>query len=240
MADEFRRRFVYANIVLENDQVSRALVDVQADLLDEGIDPDRPHDDQDSAVERLAELSSNERNVQEVVNGLRQYDLAIEIAREAKQSGTLDLNVPLILALHRAATSRLSPEAGNFRRGGVRITGQRQPPAALIVPELVHDLCEYVNRHWVDASRSHLMAYALWRLEWIRPFKQGTGPVARVLSFLIGGIKTGMTLDGRAAVPERIQVDYSGYQTAIDSASTAWDSGDLNLAALEHFLEGSR
>ena len=50
-------------------------------------------------------------------------------------------------------------------RTGIEIGGSRhQPAAAHQVPELVEDLCEYINANWEDKAATHLAAYVLWRL----------------------------------------------------------------------------
>ena len=59
------------------------------------------------------------------------------------------LRPSLILALHRKALSGISIFAGNFRPAGVEIKGSRHEPAgAHLVPELVEELCDYVNENW--------------------------------------------------------------------------------------------
>src|SRR4051794_32737587 len=81
----------------------------------------------------------------EALNGLRQYDYAVQVIQEALDRGAFKLRVSLILSLHREALRGISSYAGNFRPGDVEIEGSRHEPlGAHLVPELVEGLCDYV------------------------------------------------------------------------------------------------
>lgn len=123
----------------------------------------------------------------EAANGLRQYDYAINSILQFIDRGSFKLRVSLILALHRQALAGISSYAGNFRPGAVEIQGSKHEPAgAHLVPELVEEMCDYVNDRW-DHERVaiHLAAYVMWRLNWIHPFADGNGRTSRVLSFVV-------------------------------------------------------
>lgn len=97
-----------------------------------------------------------------------------------------------ILSLHREALQGISSYAGNFRPGDVEIDGSRHDPVgAHLVPELVEDLCDYVNDNWNTASAVHLASYVMWRLNWIHPFADGNGRTSRILSFVVLSVKIG-------------------------------------------------
>jgi Fic family protein len=52
--------------------------------------------------------------------------------------------------------------AGNFRPAGVEIQGSKhQPPGAHQVPELIEDMCDYINANWDGATAIHLAAYVM-------------------------------------------------------------------------------
>lgn len=112
----------------------------------------------------------------EAFNGLRQYDLSVQIVLEAVERRLFRLRPSTILSLHREALSGLSSYAGNFRPGAVEIRGSRhEPVGAHLVAALVEDMCDYVNERWAQASAIHLAAYVMWRLNWIHPFADGNG-----------------------------------------------------------------
>ena len=122
-----------------------------------------------------------ERAAAEARNGFRQFDAAIETVHSALERQAFKLRPSLILTLQREALVGISSYAGNYRPGGVAIEGSRyEPVGAHLVPELVEDMCDYVNEQWRDAAAIHLAAYLMWRLNWIHPFADGNGRTARM------------------------------------------------------------
>jgi hypothetical protein len=118
-----------------------------------------------------------ERAIAEARNGLRQYDAAAGAIQAALERGSFKLRPSLVLTLQREALAGISSYAGNYRPGGVSIEGsQHEPVGAHLVPELVEDMCDYVNDHWSESTPIHLAAYVMWRFEldssicrWQRP-----------------------------------------------------------------------
>lgn len=93
----------------------------------------------------------------EARNGLRQYDAAFKTIQTALERDEFKLRLSLVLALHREALAGISSYAGNFRPAGVDIEGSKHnPPGAHLVPELIEEMCDYVNEHWNDATPIHL------------------------------------------------------------------------------------
>lgn len=62
---------------------------------------------------------------------------------------------------------------------------QHVPPDAWQVPQLVEELCDYVNDNWDAATALHLAAYVMWRLNWVHPLADGNGRTARAISYLV-------------------------------------------------------
>src|SRR5450631_62630 len=82
----------------------------------------------------------------EARNGLPQYDAGIQAVQSALERRPFKLRLSLVLALHREALAGISVFAGNFRPAGVKIEGSKHdPPGAHLVPELIEDMCDYVN-----------------------------------------------------------------------------------------------
>ena len=121
---------------------------------------------------------------QEAKNGIRQFDEVIEqINYWLQPERPFKLRISAILSLHRRALEGISFFAGVFRPGGIEIQGsQHQPPGAHLVPELLEQMCDYINENWAKASALHLAAYILWRMNWIHPFVDGNGRTSRVVS----------------------------------------------------------
>ena len=101
----------------------------------------------------------HERAEAEARNGLRQYDYGINVIQTALERGSFKLRVSLVLGLHREALAGISVFAGNFRPAGVEIQGSKHEPAgAHLVPELIEQLCDYVNDNWENTTPIHLAA----------------------------------------------------------------------------------
>ncbi len=142
------------------------------------------------------------------------------------------------MSLHRAALEGINAYAGNFRPGGVEIKGsEHEPVGAHLVPELVEDMCDYVNDHWDSATAIHLAAYLMWRLNWIHPFADGNGRTSRIISYVVLCIKLGFVLPGLRTIPEQIETDRNAYFEALDAADTAIADGNLDLAEMESLME---
>jgi Fic family protein len=173
----------------------------------------------------------------ETRNGLRQYDHGIKVIQSALERGSFRLRLSLILALHREALADISMYAGNFRPAGVQIQGSKHEPAgAHLVPELVEEMCDYVNDHWEKSTPIHLAAYIMWRLNWIHPFADGNGRTSRILSYVVLSIRAGALLPGTPTIPDQIVDNRTPYFDALDAADEAWKAGTLDLAKMEELL----
>jgi Fic family protein len=107
---------------------------------------------------------------------------------------------------------------------------------ARLVPELVEDLCDYVNQHWDAESALHLAAYVMWRLNWIHPFADGNGRTSRVLSFFVLSTKVGVVLPGTPTFPELVIGHRTDYENALDEADAAWKENRVGVAAMENLI----
>ena len=177
---------------------------------------------------------------QEAENGLRQFDEVIQqINYWLQPERPFKLRPSAILSLHRRALEGISSFAGVFRPGGIEIKGSKhQPPGAHLVPELIEELCDYVNEHWAQTSPLQLAAYTLWRMNWIHPFVDGNGRTSRVVSYLVLCTKLGYVLPGTRTIPEQISKNKNPYYKALEAADLANAGGKLNLKEMEVLLEG--
>ncbi|MBU6461904.1 MAG: Fic family protein [Bradyrhizobium sp.] len=175
----------------------------------------------------------------EAANGLRQYDLAVQAVQTAIERQPFKLRLSLILSFQREALQGISAYAGNFRPGDVEIKHSRHtPPGAHLVPELVEDLCDYVNSHWESASPIHLAAYVMWRLNWIHPFADGNGRTSRILSFYVLFSRLGALLPGTPTLPDLIIDHRSLYEEALDAADDAAKEERIDVSKMEKLIEG--
>lgn len=187
-----------------------------------------------------AELITDEAEKarKEARNGILQFDHVTRLIEEfLDPERPFKLRPSTLLALNRTALDGINAYAGNYRPGAVKIGGSKHvPPGAHLVPELIEELCDYVNDHWRDKSPIHLAAYVMWRLNWIHPFADGNGRTARAVSYLVLCIKSGMRLPGRKTIPDQIASNKQPYYDALESADEAAKGGALDLTRLERHL----
>jgi Fic family protein len=173
----------------------------------------------------------------EARNGLRQYDAGIQTIQTALERQSFKLRLSLVLALHREALAGISMYAGNFRPAGVQIQGsQHEPVGANLVPELIEEMCDYVNSHWEQSTPIHLGAYIMWRLNWIHPFADGNGRTSRILSYVVLSIRAGAVLPGTPTIPDQIVDNRTPYFEALDAADAAWRASRIDVSKMEDLL----
>jgi Fic family protein len=182
-----------------------------------------------------------ERARREVDNGLRQFDAVISTVEQYRdEKRPFKLRPSAIVGLQRIALEGISSFAGLTRPSDVIISGSKhQPPKAHLVPELIEDLCDYVNSNWATASPIHLAAYVMWRLNWIHPFDDGNGRTSRAVSYLVLCMRLGYPLPGTNTIPEQIAADKHPYYEALEKADAAWEDGEkVDVGELERLLAG--
>lgn len=174
----------------------------------------------------------------EAANGLRQYDYAERSVHQALERAPFKLRPSLIYALQREALQGISAYAGVQRPGDVEIVNsQHEPVGAHRVPELLEELCDYVNDNW-DKTPVHLAAYVMWRLNWIHPFADGNGRTSRVLSFFVLSVKLGFVLPGSPTLPELVIAHRSDYEDALDAADAAYKKNEtIDVSKMERLIE---
>lgn len=180
----------------------------------------------------------DEKARREAENGVRQFKEALEIIRAFVKSETpFKLKQSIILRLHEKALQGIHPLAGTYRNSPVYIgKSNHTPPPHTEVPDLVAEMCDYVNENW-HMSAIHLAAYILWRMNWIHPFADGNGRTARVLSYTILSIKLDSILPGAPTIPDLIAADKRPYYKALEGADDSWKRNIIAVADMEGMLE---
>lgn len=119
---------------------------------------------------------------QEILGTIKAMERAMEIGAEAS-----DLTPESITDIHRevAIVPPLDKIAGEFRREASWIGGSEPPGAEYVgpphqyVPELIEDLCQFMNRDDLPPIPQAAIAHAQFEL--IHPFGDGNGRVGRCL-----------------------------------------------------------
>jgi len=177
----------------------------------------------------------HEKARQEARNGLRQFDDAIEqIEYWLQPERPFKLRPSAIMRLNRFALERISRYAGVFRPSEIAIGGSKHsPPPPHRVPELVEELCDYVNANW-NRSPIHLASYILWKLNWIHAFMDGNGRTSRVTSFVVLSVRLGYRVPGSPTIPEQISRDKQPYYRALELADFAFEKeSKIDVSAME-------
>ena len=191
---------------------------------------------------REAELITDPEELarQEARNGLRQFDAVVEMVEYfLHPERPFRLRPSHVLRLNRIALEGISHYAGNWRPAAIEIGGSKhQPVGAHQVPEMVEDMCDYVNDHWQKRNALHLAAYVMWRLNWIHPFTDGNGRTSRATSYLVLCLKIGYVLPGKKTIPDQIAEDRTPYYKALEAADEASTRGEIDLTAMEELLSG--
>jgi Fic family protein len=198
-------------------------------------------DDRHSHAEDAQLLSDpNDIARREAENGLRQFNLALEVIRShvKDKERPFKLRAGPILQLHREALDGLHRLAGTFRNTPVKIVGSKhQPPHESMVADEIQSMCEYVNDNWATKSAAHLAAYVLWKMNWIHPFADGNGRTARAVSYVVFSIRLDSLLPGTPTIPEQIATDKQPYYKGLEVADEAWAAtGQVDVSALETML----
>ncbi len=183
----------------------------------------------------------HERAIREAENGIRQYNAALEMIKSniPNTDNAFKLKSAAILELHREALDGVHLLAGTYRNTPVLIgDSDHVPPSSSEVPDLVYEMCNYVNSNWEDMVATHLAAYVLWRMNWIHPFADGNGRTARMVSYVVLNIKLDSVLPGAPTIPEQIASNKQPYYDALEKADASWKGNSLGIMDMEVMLDG--
>ena len=175
----------------------------------------------------------------ETRNGAIQF-LAVLHYLDEWVSGKSQFTPEILCELQRIAITQIYGCAGQFRNGVVTIEtgdGRRihNPPPYPQVPQLVDEMCAYVNDNWAKLP-AHLASDVMWRVNWIHPFFGGNGRTARTVSYLILCARAGFRLPGEKIIPDLIVEDRDPYYEALRHADKAWETGQLDLSMMEDLM----
>ena len=170
-------------------------------------------------------------------NLLRQYDLLTNFIEIGIEQGPQAIDKYMLWSLNHAAVSAISQFGGRFREEPIYV-GNHKPPAFQHVPDLMDRFISFIHENWDNLSPTELAGYGLWRLNWIHPFIEGNGRTARAVCYYLLCVRIGQLLPGRKIVPERIRENREPYYAALQETDKAWDSGHLELSAMEEYMAG--
>jgi len=152
-------------------------------------------------------------------------------------------NVVALLEIHRTGTLFLLERPGEFREVPVNLvrpdgTIAYEPPPWESVPALMAEF----DTKLVELGRSGLhplevAAYALWRINWIHPFKNGNGRSARAFAYACLCLRFGFMLPGTRTILDLIMERKPDFELALASCDAAFrETGVENVSVLAEFL----
>lgn len=175
-------------------------------------------------------VTGPEKEIREVQNAYRAYE---EIA-------TLDpYNEKELLRIHGIMTKGLIPESGHYRSGGEGVfTGNRlifMAPPPNLVPELMGNLFEWMNRKKEDIHPLILSSVFHYEFVFIHPFADGNGRMARL--WQTASLSKWNSLFRYIPLESRIQDFQEGYYEAISICNGSGNSDAFILFMLHRIDE---
>jgi Fic family protein len=144
--------------------------------------------------------------------------------------------------LHRTATIFLLHKPGEYRdcpvhvRDGSGATVYQPPPHEGVDP-LMKDFFIELKTTWTTGDALDAAALALWRVNWIHPFKNGNGRTARSFAYCCLCARLGVVLPGSPTVIDQIMTSRPEYEAAIRVGDAAAANGNArDLTAMRAYL----
>jgi Fic family protein len=146
--------------------------------------------------------------------------------------------------LHRCSTLFLLHKPGEYRDVPVADvqTGNvvYQAPPEDQVQQLMTEFFNELGEIWVSGDALDAAAFALWRINWVHPFRNGNGRTARAFCYACLNARLGVMLPGTTTVIDQIMLTRPDYEAAIrvaDQAAAA-DPKARDLVQMKAYLDG--
>lgn len=152
-------------------------------------------------------------------------------------------NTNALKALHHAGTLFLLERPGEFREANVHVAKANgevvhQPPEWTSVAQAMADFDQDLHRMWQEATPVQIAAFALWKINWVHPFKNGNGRSARAFAYACLCLKYGFMLPGQKTVIDLIMLNKPEYEAALGHADKSFAAaGSADLQPMEHLVE---
>jgi len=173
-------------------------------------------------------VDPEKRAVFEIRNSAELYEfMGLYVVRYTSRGMPLAIDRDLILRLNQIIVRDTSSDAGKFRSKPI-VVHEHIPPKVREVPGFMDEMCDHAN---LQADEFYVAAFVLWRLNWIHPFTDGNGRVARVLSYVCLSVTLGVAVDGEfiGQVLDR----KNEYYAALEAADRAWAESEQDYSEPE-------
>lgn len=180
----------------------------------------------------------DDKERREAENGIVQIEYIEHLVADQQLTKLRESHV---LELQSMAIDGIYPCGGSYRdaRSTVIISGSKHElPEAARVPFLVQDAIELINEN-NEFSSLDRAAYALWRFNWIHPFRGGNGRTSRAIAYLILCMDAGRMWPGTKTMPSLIyqyRSDYIKALQAVDAKERETPGAPGNVEPMSIFL----
>jgi Fic family protein len=164
----------------------------------------------------------DEKAEREAANGVKQLDYLTDLV--IGERAIKDVRETHVLDLQKLAVNGIYPCGGDYRDARTKIIisdSEHEPPEAAFVSSHVVELLDYINSTRDKLPALERAAYALWRLNWIHPFRGGNGRTSRCLAYLIICLDLGMMVPGMPTLPTLIYDRRKEYVKALKAADAS-------------------
>jgi Fic family protein len=144
--------------------------------------------------------------------------------------------------LHRAGTLFLLAEPGCYRNLEVEVKDANgivtfKPIRWQFVSAFMQHFYRELSSVWTSGDALDVAAYALWRINWIHPFRNGNGRTARAFSYACLCLKLGVKLPGQPTVIDQLMANRPEYEAALQAADQTFALGKIpDLAPMKNLL----
>jgi Fic family protein len=189
----------------------------------------------------LDEEEPDARQLVAQTNSLRLVDFTQGLIDSAIRLGAPARVTPdIIRTMNSVAMPGLIDNPGKYRDGPATITNSKHvPPAHTELDALVEEMCGQLDVERARGGEIWVAAYALWRLNWIHPFEDGNGRVARALTHFLLSVDLKLPrMPGTKSLPARILDEPRKYWRCLEAADEAFKRHRrVNVQNLQGFVE---
>jgi Fic family protein len=183
----------------------------------------------------------NYTNQINVLNGLMHFLLAHKGPNGAGKPPMPD--EASLRELHHAGTLFLLAKPGQYRNIDVHVKNKDgvvtyDAPPWQHVEGLVQLFFRQLSSIWNTGDALDVAAYALWKINWVHPFRNGNGRTARAFCYACMCLRLGVILPGTMTVIDLIMGNRDKYEAALKNADKSFkETGSPDLGMVRAFLD---